>query len=149
MHLRARRDYPLSHLRRDAESRADAGSLEWARRIIVDSGSTDGTVERLRRENRVSLFTRTFDSFVVQCQFGLDETAIDTPWILSLDSDHVLTDAFVESLRNLEPAQSTSGYEADFVYCIDGYPLRCGLYRRGSSSRGRIGALRRRRACPT
>ncbi len=103
--------------------------LAWAKRIVaVDSGSTDGTQEWLARDPRVALFTRPFDSFAAQGEFGLRETGIATPWVLSLDADHVLTDELARELATLDPASETNGYEARFVYCIQGQRLRSGLY---------------------
>ncbi len=103
--------------------------LAWAKRIVVvDSGSSDGTVEWLRRDPRVALFTRRFDGFAPQAEFGLRETGIDTPWVLSLDADHVLTGALVDELARLAPGEGTGAYEARFVYCIEGRPIRSSLY---------------------
>src|SRR5262249_38255107 len=44
--------------------------LAWARRIVVvDSGSTDGTLDILGRYPQVALFKRAFDTFADQCNF--------------------------------------------------------------------------------
>lgn len=103
--------------------------LAWAKRIVVvDSGSTDGTREWLQRDPRVALFTRAFDTFVAQGEFGLRETAIDTSWVLSLDADHVLTDGLVRELQGLRPPTGMAAYDARFTYCIEGKRLRSGLY---------------------
>lgn len=103
--------------------------LAWARRIVVvDSGSTDGTREWLSRDPRVDLYVRTFAGHAAQWQFGLHETAIETEWVLALDADHVLTSEIVSEIERLEPVSATAGYEARFVYCIEGRPLRGGLY---------------------
>src|SRR6188508_3075871 len=92
--------------------------LAWARRIVaVDSGSTDGTVEWLKSDPRVFLVHRAFDSFAAQCEFGLRETGMDTPWVLSLDPDHVLTLGIVAEIASLDPATDVGGFEARFLYC--------------------------------
>src|SRR6516165_2599530 len=65
--------------------------LTWARRIVlVDSGSTDGTLEILARYPRIALFSRAFDNFADQCNFGLAQ--VQTKWALSLDADYELSD---------------------------------------------------------
>src|SRR6516164_709962 len=97
--------------------------LAWARRIVVvDSGSTDGTVEVLARYPHVTLFKRRFDSFANQCNFGLAQ--IETEWALSLDADYELSDPLVEELLNLHETEGVVGYRASFVYRIHGRPLR-------------------------
>ena len=101
--------------------------LAWARRIVVvDSGSTDGTVEVLARYPHVTLFKRRFDSFANQCNFGLAQ--IETEWALSLDADYELSDPLVEELLNLHETEGVVGYRASFVYRIHGRPLRRTLY---------------------
>ena len=68
--------------------------LSWARRVVViDSGSTDGTLELLSKDPRVEVIHRPFDSFAEQCNFGL--TKIPTPWVLSMDADYRLSDALI------------------------------------------------------
>ena len=104
-------------------------ALAWAREIVVvDSGSTDGTLELLRLDPRVRVVTREFDTFAGQLTFGLNETSISTDWVLALDADHVPTPALVEEMSDLEPEAATSGYRAEFSYCIQGRRLRGSLY---------------------
>ena len=101
--------------------------LSWARRIVViDSGSTDGTLEILAADPRVSVVHRAFDDFATQCQFGL--TQIDTEWALSMDADYVLTDGLIAEIGALAPEPEVAGYEAGFRYCVWGRPLRGTLY---------------------
>ena len=101
--------------------------LAWARQIVVvDSGSTDGTLEIVRSFPHVRVVERTFDSFAGQCNFGLDQAS--TPWVLSLDADYVLTDPLVRELGDLRPTTQISGYRATFRYCICGRALRRSLY---------------------
>ncbi|MGE0153707.1 MAG: glycosyltransferase family 2 protein [Reyranellaceae bacterium] len=103
--------------------------LAWARRIVVvDSGSTDDTLEIVGRDPRAQVFQRRFDSHAAQWNFGLQGTGIDSEWVLALDADYGVDDAFVAELRALAPDSQTAGYRAAFAYCIDGAPLRASLY---------------------
>jgi glycosyltransferase involved in cell wall biosynthesis len=101
--------------------------LAWAQRIIVvDSGSTDGTLEILARYPRVALFIRTFDNFADQCDFGLAQ--VQTEWALSLDADYELSDRLVQELSGLSEEEGVAGYRVSFVYRIHGRPLSGTLY---------------------
>jgi glycosyltransferase involved in cell wall biosynthesis len=101
--------------------------LVWAHRIVViDSGSTDGTVEIMRCYPQVEVIRHPFADFASQCNYGL--TQIATPWVLSLDADYALSDALVNELELLRPAENTAGYRARFVYRMHGRPLRATLY---------------------
>jgi glycosyltransferase involved in cell wall biosynthesis len=101
--------------------------LGWAQRIVVvDSGSSDGTLEILARYPRVALVTRVFDNFADQCNFGLAQ--VQTKWALSLDADYELSDSLVQELSSLGEKEDVAGYRASFVYRIHGRPLRGTLY---------------------
>jgi glycosyltransferase involved in cell wall biosynthesis len=101
--------------------------LAWAKAIVVvDSGSTDGTLNVLARYPQVALFKRPFDSFADQCNFGLDQ--VRSEWVLSLDADYEVSDRLVEELTNLSATDEVAGYRASFVYRICGRPLRGSLY---------------------
>jgi glycosyltransferase involved in cell wall biosynthesis len=101
--------------------------LIWAKQIIVvDSGSTDGTIEILQTYGQVGILHRLFTDFADQCNFGV--THVKTPWVLSLDADYELSDSLVTELKSLEPSGTTAGYAARFIYRIYGRPLRASLY---------------------
>jgi glycosyltransferase involved in cell wall biosynthesis len=101
--------------------------LSWARRIIViDSGSTDATLELLRNYPQVDVFDRPFTDFAAQCNFGLAQ--VQTPWVLSLDADYELSDGLVAEIGALVADDGVAGYRAQFVYRIYGRPLRGSLY---------------------
>lgn len=101
--------------------------LVWANEIvIVDSGSTDGTLDIARRYPNLRVVHRPFDNFADQCNYGL--SLIATPWVLSIDADYELSNDLIEEIGRLEPVSSISGYRAGFVYRIDGHPLRGALY---------------------
>ena len=103
-------------------------SLQWANRIVVvDSGSTDSTLQLLARLPQVEIVHRPFDTFASQCNYGL--TLIDTPWCLSLDADHVVTSSFVSEmhqvLQTLHP--DVDAILTSFRYLVSGRPLRGAL----------------------
>lgn len=101
--------------------------LRWARRVVVmDSGSTDGTLRRLAEYPNVEVVHRPFDTHRDQWNAGLDH--IDTPFVLALDADYVLSAALIDELAALPDDPAASGYRARFVYCIRGRPLRGALY---------------------
>jgi glycosyltransferase involved in cell wall biosynthesis len=101
--------------------------LLWAERIVViDSGSTDETVEILRGYPQVEVIEHPFADFASQCNYGLRHVA--SPWVLSLDADYELSDKLVRELASLTPAEGAVGYRSRFVYRIYGRPLRGSLY---------------------
>lgn len=114
--------------------------LNWAGRIVVvDSGSTDGTLEILGACKQADVVHRRFTDFESQWNFGLSR--VTSPWVLSLDADYELSDELVRELEVLAPSASTMGYRAEFIYRIHGrrlrvslYPSRVVLFRRGQAS---------------
>jgi glycosyltransferase involved in cell wall biosynthesis len=103
--------------------------LTWLQEVvIVDSMSSDDTVAIASRYPNVRVVQRAFTSHADQWNYALQHTGIASEWVLALDADYVLTDALVRELQSLEPDAGTAGFEAAFDYCIDGRPLRCGVY---------------------
>jgi len=101
--------------------------LAWAREVVVvDSLSTDRTIEIARRFPNVRLIPREFDRHDLQWSFGAAQ--ITTPWVLTLDADYFVPEAFVREMASLEPPPDLAGYEARFRYAIEGRPLRAALY---------------------
>ena len=100
--------------------------LFWAKRIVVvDSGSTDGTLDVLENVTQACIFRRQFDSFAEQCNFALKQ--IRTKWVLSLDADYELSDELIQEMRLIEK-NDIAGYRVPFVYCVYGRPLSRSLY---------------------
>lgn len=103
--------------------------LRWARDIvIVDSDSDDGTVAMARTHGAVRVFRRSFDTHAGQWTHAVMQTGIATPWVLALDADYRLSEELVAELAALQPAADVVGYQARFIYCIGGRPLRASLY---------------------
>ena len=101
-------------------------ALQWVPSIfVIDSGSTDRTLDILASDPKVTTLHRPFDSFAEQCNFGLD--LIKSEWVLSLDADYVVTSALAEEIVAFfcapEPFQF-AGFAIPFRYCIAGKPLR-------------------------
>ena len=105
------------------------GGLEWAREIVVvDSFSDDETAQIATTFPNVRMVLREFDCHRDQWEFGLKETGISTPWVLALDADYVVTEELLSEIKTLQPQNSTAGYRAKFIYCINGKKLRSGIY---------------------
>ena len=101
--------------------------LAWAKRIVViDSGSTDATLDMLTQYPQVEVVSRPFTDFASQCNFGL--RLIKTPWVLSLDADYELSDKLIADLGRAVQSGEKAGFEVRFVYRIFGRPLRGSLY---------------------
>ncbi len=96
--------------------------LTWAKKIIiVDSYSTDDTLEIVLKFPQVTIFHRSFDSFAVQRNYGVEK--VETEWVLSLDSDYIITDELIKELGYLMENPLINAYFVNFKYCVFGYPL--------------------------
>ncbi|MBV9963220.1 MAG: glycosyltransferase family 2 protein [Parafilimonas sp.] len=97
--------------------------LGWIERIIVvDSNSTDKTLELVRSFSNTEIYQRKFDTHATQWNYGL--SLCNSEWILSLDADYILHEAFVaETMEYLESGTATA-YRAFFEFCLFGKPLR-------------------------
>ena len=103
--------------------------LTWSRDIVVvDSFSSDDTLEIVGRYSNARAFRREFDDHARQWNFGLGQTSIATEWVLALDADYILTEEFRRELEALEPAADVAGYRVRFRYCIEGRPLKAAVY---------------------
>lgn len=101
--------------------------LVWAQRIVVvDSGSTDETLEIIRGYPQAQVIQQTFVDFADQCNFGIRQ--VTTPWVLSLDADYELSDGLIAELKSLPLSETIAGYRVRFIYRIHGHPLRGSLY---------------------
>ncbi len=103
-------------------------ALNWAKKIfVVDSFSTDDTVNICANYPNVSLIQRKFDQHATQWNFAIDQ-AKNADWILALDADHVVSPALTEELSILQPEQEIDAYQVHYQYLINGKPLRKSLY---------------------
>ena len=95
----------------------------FPRVIVLDSGSTDGTLAIAARYPNVRVCTRLFDNHASQWNHGLTGCGIEAPWVLALDADYLLQPALVKEIASLDPPVAVRAYWAGFRYCIDGQPL--------------------------
>jgi glycosyltransferase involved in cell wall biosynthesis len=102
-------------------------SLAWARRVlVVDSGSTDRTLEIAGSFANVEVRNRAFDSFAAQSNHALK--AIETEWVLALDADYVVPPLLVQEIAALPSEPQENGYLVPFEYRVLGRTLRGSLY---------------------
>jgi glycosyltransferase involved in cell wall biosynthesis len=103
--------------------------LRWAAAVVViDSGSADGTQELAQAFDNVQVVEHAFIDFETHWNFAISEESRSSTWILALDSDYVLSDEFVESLRRLPQSPDVDAYHASFSYCVHERAPRGSLY---------------------
>jgi glycosyltransferase involved in cell wall biosynthesis len=109
-----------------------ARTLEALRRfprvVVLDSGSTDATVEIARRHPNVRVCSNPFEDHAAQWTFGLQHCGLSAPWVLALDADYALDAGLVDEIAALSPPADVGGYRAAFRYCIHGRALSGSLY---------------------
>jgi glycosyltransferase involved in cell wall biosynthesis len=104
-------------------------ALRWAKRIVVvDSGSTDSTLAILAKDPRITVFSRRFDTHGKQWHFAINETGIQTDWVLRLDADYLVTPELRDEIARLDPAAPVGAYRIQFDYAVCGQRLRASLY---------------------
>jgi glycosyltransferase involved in cell wall biosynthesis len=97
-------------------------SLRWAPYVLViDSYSTDGTLEMVSNHRNTRFVQREFQDFADQCNFGLGE--VQTPWVLSIDADYVFPEGSAQAVETAMQGGAVA-YRAEFHYCIYGEPVR-------------------------
>lgn len=96
--------------------------LTWLEKVvIVDSYSTDNTLEIASTYSNTVVMQRTFDSFANQCNYGL--SLLTSTWILSLDADYVLTDDFITETKEFVRTGNKAAYATRFKFVVFGKPL--------------------------
>lgn len=97
--------------------------LTWASQIlIIDSYSTDRTLEIVSSYPQVKVLKRKFDTHAYQWNYGLEH--IPSEWVLSLDADYQVSRQLLNEIENLVTNSSINGYFIPFKYCIFGKPLK-------------------------
>ncbi len=96
--------------------------------FVVDSGSTDGTVELAQRLGATVVF-HEFERHALQWQWALQNLPITTAWVLALDADQSLSPELREEIKEFLSGEP----EAVGVYLrrrqiFRGKPIRFGGY---------------------
>lgn len=93
-------------------------SVRWANEIIlVDSGSSDNTVD-IAKEYTDKIFTRGFDNFSLQKNFAIEKAGCG--WVLSIDSDEVITQELTDELRAVMKNTKFDGFYIERLNYIYG-----------------------------
>lgn len=88
--------------------------------VVIDCGSTDNTV-KLAKENGADVYFHEFEYYAKQFNWGIENTGIDTEWIIRLDADERFPKelcAEIEELIEKNADQPMNGItiEADFFF---------------------------------
>ena len=99
-------------LTRDEEKNIE-GVIENAKLVsekvlVVDSGSTDNTVELARENGAKVVFREWDDDFSAQRNFALEH--IDTDWVLYLDADERLDDRLISDVQSAVGSEKIAMY---------------------------------------
>lgn len=96
--------------------------LTWLEKVVIlDSFSTDSTIEIAKSYSNVVLYQRKFDTFATQCNHGL--SLIASEWVLSLDADYVLTDDFITEAKKFIEDGAKTAYIVKFKFLVFGKKL--------------------------
>jgi glycosyltransferase involved in cell wall biosynthesis len=100
----------------------------FPRVVLLDSGSTDRTLEIACDYPNVRVCTHAFENHAAQWSWGLRECGLASTWLLALDADYVLDAALVDEMATLSPQPDVGGWRVRFRYCVQGRALSASLY---------------------
>jgi len=112
--------------------------------FVVDSGSTDGTLE-ICKAHGATLVQHPYSNHASQWQWSLRNLAVETPWVLAFDADYVVTPELMERLQRELPhlPEEVAGIYVRHLYRFGG-----GLIRFGGTKHVRLLIVRRNRVRP-
>lgn len=124
-------------------------SVEWADDLIlVDSGSTDGTLDLARKVRPdVRTFVHKFRDFGAQRNWALDETAPKHEWVLFLDADERCNPSCGSAVRETltSPEPHVGFYLTYRNFFLDRWIKHCTLYPTWQLRLLKLGAVRFRK----
>lgn len=88
--------------------------------VVIDCGSSDKTVE-IAKENGADVYFNEFEYYAKQFNWGIDNTDIDTDWIIRLDADERFPKELKKEIEKIiedNKASDVNGItiEADFFF---------------------------------
>lgn len=117
----------------------------FARMVVIDSGSTDRTCEIARSHGAQVIQFQWNGKFPKKRNWFLREHRPATPWVLFLDADEIVDDAFCEELARTLPDTPHAGFWLTYDNWFMGRRLRHGtpnrklaLFRVGAGEYERI-----------
>jgi glycosyltransferase involved in cell wall biosynthesis len=88
-------------------------SVQWAEeRIVVDSGSTDRTLE-VARQNGAKVFQEEWKGYAAQKNSAIAKASSD--WVLSLDADEQVSAELADNIRRITSAGGSAPISGYFV----------------------------------
>lgn len=95
--------------------------------VVIDSGSTDRTVQ-LAREGGAQVLEKPWINYATQFNWALDQLPADTDWVFRLDADEVVTDDLAAEIKTKLPglASSAAGVYISRRMTFLGRPIRWG-----------------------
>ena len=106
----------------EANIAAALESVAWAdERLVVDSNSTDRTVE-IAKDNGARVITRDWRGFSEQKQFAANTAKNE--WVFSLDADERVTPRLAAEIEALKPDSTTAGFRVPRLSIYMGREIR-------------------------
>ena len=104
-------------------------AVSWCDDVVVlDSHSTDGTVEFARRFG-ARVYQRAFDTFAGQRNFGLSSIDFKHDWVFHLDADEIFTEALREEVARAVTNMNYDAFHVPSKMMFQGKWLRyAGMY---------------------
>ncbi len=96
--------------------------------VVVDSGSTDDTVE-LAKANGAEVYFHEWGGYAAQSNWALDECNITTEWVFRLDSDERISEELAQEIHTVlasPEAKHTNGYRMRWYVYFMNKKLRFG-----------------------
>jgi glycosyltransferase involved in cell wall biosynthesis len=117
---------PVRNEEKNLPSCLRALGKEFGEIIVVDSGSSDATVEIAQEAGATVLQFKWNGQFPKKRNWVLRHHAFLCPWVLFLDADEQVTPAFIGELRQVIGTSSHAGYWISFTNWFMGRPLHHG-----------------------